>query len=662
MPSYEFRHKDAVSGRVRENEYEHIRQHIINNQATGMMLYASSATQINGLPIGSTNQILTVAAGKPAWTSGPTLTTLTLTGKLTLSPSARITTHLEISGTDKLANGEQAMYINFPLETLATNGIWITLGSTVTSGDLTGIRSRVTGNAASAGANVRGAYLEAKAGASKFVAMLEGALVHADYSAGSVTVSGDVRGLTAHISQGAGLNAANLYGILVSIQTRGDESITTDDVGLMIRNEAVGGNGRTMDAGIKIAELNMGGGTKPFTVDIMLQNGTTITDSSGYLTIVPNTSGYIDIGTDIRNAGSITLKPSGDTDDYFTFAVASNIPTIYGTGAYLRIGDAATTSHSLASEDDLMVTGKLEVNGVFYPNAITLGGTVTGGNQNLNNLGHIGLANEASLTTAIINADEEFTDTTNSAYQVMNLDIHLAKTSAVYTGILYGIYMPTRVLGTNTQNWTASPIGMTSYRSYLITTGGGTGTITGAANFWASTAFAGAACANWYGLYVETPTGASALANAYGIYISDMTKGTTLDYGIYIVGADTAAIYVAADDIILASGNLQLLAGYAELTEMSAPGAGAANTARIYALEGAGDALTDLCAVFQDGTIDVFAQESTEPDSPIFKYPDNTELKTIMRKPDRKTIQFVAQFPNGREFVLRELRYPVERW
>ena len=212
-----------------------------------------------------------------------------LDGILDITPSAASNYPLRISGTAILNSGEQAIYINTPSETVATNGIWITLGSTVTSGDLSGIRSRVTGNAASAGANVRGAYLEAKVGASKFAAMLEGALFHADYSAGSATISGDVRGFTAHISQGSGLNAANLYGGLINIQTRGDETITTDDVGLMIRNEAVGGNGRTMDAAIKIAELNMGGGTIPFAVDITFQNGATVYDDGTNLTFAGST-------------------------------------------------------------------------------------------------------------------------------------------------------------------------------------------------------------------------------------------------------------------------------------------------------------------------------------------------------------------------------------
>ena len=214
----------------------------------------------------------------------------TVTGAIDISPAAAADYHLRIAGSDMLNANEQAIYVNFPLETFAANGIWITLGSRVTSGDLTGIRSRVTGNAASSGANVRGAYLEAKVGSGgKFAAQLEGALIHADYSAGSATISGDVRGLTVQISQGTGLTAANLYGILLNIQTRGNEAITTDDVGLLIRNEAVGGNGRQMDSAIKIAGLNMGGGVIPFLVDITFQNGATLVDDGTNLTFAGST-------------------------------------------------------------------------------------------------------------------------------------------------------------------------------------------------------------------------------------------------------------------------------------------------------------------------------------------------------------------------------------
>ncbi len=86
------------------------------------------------------------------------------------------------------------------------------------------------------------------------------------------------------------------------------------------------------------------------------------TDQDSYLTL----SYSADDVPIITSNRSIVLRPSADLDDYFTFATASNIPTIYGTGSYVRIGDAAASSHTLNSEDDLMVSGKLEVAGVVY--------------------------------------------------------------------------------------------------------------------------------------------------------------------------------------------------------------------------------------------------------------------------------------------------------
>lgn len=158
------------------------------------------------------------------------------------------------------------------------------------------------------------------------------------------------------------------------------------------------------------------------------------------------------------------------------------------------------------------------------------------------------------------------------------------------------------------------------------------------------------------------------------VFANVTADGNVFGIRARVAAADATVALFDEDGDLWLNGSLTLGGGtpvatgvicggrYIEVTEMGAPGAGAANTVRIYAFEGAGDALTDLCAVFQDGSIDVFAQEVTEPDSPIFQYPDATELVMTMRKPDRKTIQFVATFPDGRDFVMREIRYPVERW
>ena len=93
-----------------------------------------------------------------------------------------------------------------------------------------------------------------------------------------------------------------------------------------------------------------------------------------------------------------------------------------------------------------------------------------------------------------------------------------------------------------------------------------------------------------------------------------------------------------------------------QLSEMSAPGAGASDTVRIYAVVDGGS-LTDLAAVFQDGTVDIFAQETTPLDAPIFTQPSKTEAKLVLKKEHPGSVKMVAVFPNGKEFVLKELAY-----
>jgi hypothetical protein len=107
------------------------------------------------------------------------------------------------------------------------------------------------------------------------------------------------------------------------------------------------------DQGVINADLTWFNGiTKPAiaVVNAAESNYVTIRDTSLYT----NNSGFsIRVGSDTYYT---TFNKGG----------ASNVPTLYGTGAYLRVGDAATTSRSLAAEDDLMVSGKLEVDGSLH--------------------------------------------------------------------------------------------------------------------------------------------------------------------------------------------------------------------------------------------------------------------------------------------------------
>jgi len=122
--------------------------------------------------------------------------------------------------------------------------------------------------------------------------------------------------------------------------------------------------------------------------------------------------------------------------------------------------------------------------------------------------------------------------------------------------------------------------------------------------------------------------------------------------------ADTNRITITAALVNLATAgmDMSLNAAYFELSEMAAPGAGAANHVRIYGVVDGGS-LTDLAAVFQDGTVDIFAQEVTPLDSPIFRYPSGTEGRIRMRKPHPGLQIFEMVYPDGTTFVLKEIEH-----
>lgn len=57
----------SVGAVLTQAEFEGIDQHVLNSQVTGDMVMATSATSLQRLGIGNTNDLLTVVAGLPAW-------------------------------------------------------------------------------------------------------------------------------------------------------------------------------------------------------------------------------------------------------------------------------------------------------------------------------------------------------------------------------------------------------------------------------------------------------------------------------------------------------------------------------------------------------------------------------------------------------------------
>lgn len=80
----EFIHKDVGSS-LSEAEYDGVGAHIFNSQATGDIMYATSATQLSRL--GITNDRILISSGSaPTWSN--TIPAVTLGGALTLNGQA----------------------------------------------------------------------------------------------------------------------------------------------------------------------------------------------------------------------------------------------------------------------------------------------------------------------------------------------------------------------------------------------------------------------------------------------------------------------------------------------------------------------------------------------------------------------------------------------
>ncbi len=233
-----------------------------------------------------------------------------------------------IGGTALLAAGEQAIYINCGAETVATNGVWITLKSNVTSGDCSGVRSKVTANSASSGLNARGIYAEAICGASLYAGVMQGVMGHASIAAGNCTVI-LANALFGQFSSGVVADVTDLYVGYLRCQTRGDETINNNDCLLGLENEAVLGNGRQMDSFIRCFGTNLGGGTKA--AGYLIDGGTSTDLLATAFLRLP------DDGTIAEDSGAGTGDADGaDFTGFIKVIIGTNtryIPLLSGTPA-----------------------------------------------------------------------------------------------------------------------------------------------------------------------------------------------------------------------------------------------------------------------------------------------------------------------------------------
>ena len=78
----EFQHK-SIGTELTQTEFEAVGGHVLDSQAIGDIIYATSTTQLSRLGIGATNTVLVTIGGVPSWATtlaGLTLTAPTING------------------------------------------------------------------------------------------------------------------------------------------------------------------------------------------------------------------------------------------------------------------------------------------------------------------------------------------------------------------------------------------------------------------------------------------------------------------------------------------------------------------------------------------------------------------------------------------------------
>ncbi len=216
----EFKH-DTVGTSLTEAEWVGIGTHVLDSQATGDVIYASSATQLSRLGVGTDGDVLTLASGIPSWAASSSaaadLTGTTLASNVVSSSLTTVGTLTTLTVDNVIIND---VYIGHTSDTdlmTIASGALTVLGTITVGVDDTGHDVKFFGASA-------GAYFEWTEASDQLE--LRGASADATTSTGKLLLSTSLTDINANdvigkISWQAPLEAGGTDAILVSAKIEG---------------------------------------------------------------------------------------------------------------------------------------------------------------------------------------------------------------------------------------------------------------------------------------------------------------------------------------------------------------------------------------------------------------------------------------------------------
>lgn len=203
-----------------------------------------------------------------------------------------------------------------PFATAGQRGLAIFMDNTATSGTFTGVRLRTGINPASGSNGADNLLVQTSIESGKNGTTINNAFFEI-IPKGTNTLSGSSRVCLMNADSAASYTADEHLILHLRVHTRGDETITNDDVILKLQNEAVGGNGRKLDSWIQCVPTSLSGGING--ADYLIDGGTATTLLGTAVLRLPD-DGTVANDTD---TGSGTDLQFSDFTGYLTVVVGA---------------------------------------------------------------------------------------------------------------------------------------------------------------------------------------------------------------------------------------------------------------------------------------------------------------------------------------------------